>query len=142
MLHLLVPEADEIVSFDEEPSQSRITYMYEGCGKNDARSKIFCDEEGPGRDSDRLMSCSEDGKPCAQERSYQNDKDGGDADANAPVEVIVGRTVRHSEDACCLFLRDEVQVCPRYRVKASSNRQEAVRARQRSSSSREREYGT
>lgn len=76
--------------------------MYEGCGKDDTRTKIFGNEEGPGRHSDGLMSCSEDGKPCAQERSHQNDKDGGDADANAPVEVIVGRTVRHTANVCCL----------------------------------------
>lgn len=36
-----------------------------------------------------------DGKPCAQERSNQNDKDGGYADAHAPVKVVVNRAVAH-----------------------------------------------
>ena len=69
--------------------------MYEGGCDNDSGSKVFGNEESPRRNSDALMPRSEDGKPCAQKRSDQNDEDGGDADAHAPVKVVVNRTVTH-----------------------------------------------
>lgn len=69
--------------------------MYEGGCDDDSGSKVFGNEESPRRNSDALMPRSEDGKPCAQKRSDQNDEDGGDADAHAPVKVVVNRTVTH-----------------------------------------------
>jgi hypothetical protein len=69
--------------------------MYESGGHNDTRAKVLCDEEGPFRHAGAGVSSREDGKPCAQEGSDEDDKDGRDADANATVKVVLGGTGGH-----------------------------------------------
>lgn len=69
--------------------------MDECRGDNNTTTKILRYEESPSRYSHALVSSREDREPGSEERSHQDDKDGGDPHTYPAVEVVIRRACRH-----------------------------------------------